>query len=232
MPVRRPCFRRPFPWPRPCTTSFPPEAMPPVKVHWYDGGLLPAVPTSWRKPRPGSRGRHHLRGGQGKMLVEGWGGEKPRLIPEPGQGLRPAAQDPAAFDRPPRGMDSGLQDGLAHLGLRLCRSAHGGGAAGERVHSQWRCEVEVGQPESEDHGRPGRQQACSLPIPRGVELVSKRKALADRSRPAASRPGDRALARNNRPCRVAWEAAVALFSRCQRSVGSIQPVMPNQRRQR
>ena len=57
--------------------------MPPITLHWYDGGIMP--------PRPDELGdEHELKrwdgvifvGDKGKMLVEGWGGESPRLIPE------------------------------------------------------------------------------------------------------------------------------------------------------
>ena len=53
-------------------------------------------------------------GDKGKMLVEGWGGHSPRLIPEQRmQRLPAAAQDLAAFHRPSPGMVAGLQEGHA-----------------------------------------------------------------------------------------------------------------------
>jgi predicted dehydrogenase len=58
--------------------------MPPVKLHWYDGGLLPARPDELDEderqldPEDGII----FVGDKGKMLVTGWGGERPRLIPE------------------------------------------------------------------------------------------------------------------------------------------------------
>jgi hypothetical protein len=57
---------------------------PPVKVHWYDGGILPARPDELDEderqldPEDGII----FVGDKGKMLVTGWGGEHPRLIPE------------------------------------------------------------------------------------------------------------------------------------------------------
>jgi hypothetical protein len=58
-------------------------SLPAVQLHWYDGGLLPARPDELEE------GRHLngedgilLVGDKGKMLVEGWGGHSPRLIPE------------------------------------------------------------------------------------------------------------------------------------------------------
>ncbi|MFB3906736.1 MAG: Gfo/Idh/MocA family protein [Acidobacteriota bacterium] len=57
--------------------------MPAVTVHWYDGGLLPARPEELEDGRelPKEDGLLFV-GDKGKMLVLGWGGESPRLIPE------------------------------------------------------------------------------------------------------------------------------------------------------
>jgi predicted dehydrogenase len=57
--------------------------MPPVKLHWYDGGIMPPRPDELAegeelKPWDGCI----FVGDKGKMLVDGWGGESPRLIPE------------------------------------------------------------------------------------------------------------------------------------------------------
>ena len=56
---------------------------PAVKLHWYDGGLMPPRPKELEEDRELNREDGViLVGDKGKMLVEGWGGEKPRLIPE------------------------------------------------------------------------------------------------------------------------------------------------------
>jgi predicted dehydrogenase len=57
--------------------------MPPVTLHWYDGGILPARPEELDPGRelPRDDGIIFV-GDKGKMLVEGWGGHSPRLIPE------------------------------------------------------------------------------------------------------------------------------------------------------
>ena len=56
---------------------------PPVKVHWYDGGMLPARPEELEPDRDLDPEDGILFvGDTGKLLVEGWGGERPRLIPE------------------------------------------------------------------------------------------------------------------------------------------------------
>src|SRR5215475_10742558 len=57
--------------------------LPPVKMHWYDGGMLPPRPEELGEDRELKRYDGIIFvGDKGKMLVEGWGGERPRLIPE------------------------------------------------------------------------------------------------------------------------------------------------------
>ena len=57
--------------------------MPPVALHWYDGGIVPARPVELEDSRELNREDGVIFvGDHGKMLVEGWGGESPRLIPE------------------------------------------------------------------------------------------------------------------------------------------------------
>ena len=68
--------------------------LPAAKVHWYDGGLLPPRPEELEDGRELNREDGILFVGEkGKMLVEGWGGESPRLIPE--SAMR-------AYKRPPK----------------------------------------------------------------------------------------------------------------------------------
>jgi predicted dehydrogenase len=56
---------------------------PPVTLHWYDGGLVPPRPEELEDGRILNREDGILFVGvKGKMLVEGWGGHSPRLIPE------------------------------------------------------------------------------------------------------------------------------------------------------
>ena len=56
---------------------------PPVQLHWYDGGMVPPRPEELEKGRELDREDGILFvGDKGKMLVEGWGGHSPRLIPE------------------------------------------------------------------------------------------------------------------------------------------------------
>ena len=56
--------------------------MPPVKVHWYDGGMLPERPAELEENRElDAEDGIIFVGDRGKMLVKGWGGEHPRLLP-------------------------------------------------------------------------------------------------------------------------------------------------------
>lgn len=57
--------------------------MPPVKLHWYDGGMLPERPAELEVNRElDPEDGIIFVGDKGKMLVTGWGGEHPRLLPE------------------------------------------------------------------------------------------------------------------------------------------------------
>jgi predicted dehydrogenase len=68
--------------------------MPAVKLHWYDGGLLPERPEELEDDRAlDPEDGIIFVGDKGKILVEGWGGEKPRLIP---------ASKQKAFTPPPK----------------------------------------------------------------------------------------------------------------------------------
>ena len=57
--------------------------LPPVKLHWYDGGLLPARPDELEEERDlDAEDGIIFVGDKGKMFVAGWGGERPRLLPQ------------------------------------------------------------------------------------------------------------------------------------------------------
>ena len=57
--------------------------MPPVKLHWYDGGIMPPRPEELAEGEELKRWDGCIFvGDKGKMLVDGWGGESPRLIPQ------------------------------------------------------------------------------------------------------------------------------------------------------
>jgi predicted dehydrogenase len=57
--------------------------LPPVTLHWYDGGMLPERPAELEENRElDPEDGVIFVGDKGKMLVTGWGGEHPRLLPE------------------------------------------------------------------------------------------------------------------------------------------------------
>ena len=66
--------------------------MPPVKLHWYDGGLLPERPEDLEPERKLPESGTIFVGDKGKMWCETYS-ESPRLIPESAM---------QAFQRPPR----------------------------------------------------------------------------------------------------------------------------------
>jgi predicted dehydrogenase len=66
--------------------------LPPVKVHWYDGGLLPERPADLEPDRRMPESGTIFVGSKGKMWCETYS-ESPRLIPETAM---------QAFTRPPR----------------------------------------------------------------------------------------------------------------------------------
>jgi predicted dehydrogenase len=74
--------------------------LPPVTLHWYDGGLLPERPGEMEEqseldPEDGII----FVGDKGRILVEGWGGEHPRIL-QGGKGkYRRPPPDPGALDR-------------------------------------------------------------------------------------------------------------------------------------
>ena len=122
--------------------SFPARGdMPPVKLHWYDGGILPERPDELEPERKLPESGTIFVGDKGKMWCETYS-ESPRLIPEsamtaftprppktlprvPGRAERPreelARRDPA--------------EGPGGLELRLRRAVH----RGRCCSATWRC---------------------------------------------------------------------------------------------
>jgi hypothetical protein len=66
--------------------------MPPVKLHWYDGGILPERPDELEPERKLPESGTIFVGDKGKMMCETYS-EGPRLIPETAM---------TAFTRPPK----------------------------------------------------------------------------------------------------------------------------------
>jgi predicted dehydrogenase len=73
-----------FPFAALIRMNFPARGkMSPVKVTWYDGGLMPPTPEDLEPDRKINQSGHGILfiGDKGKILAGGWGGS-PRLIPE------------------------------------------------------------------------------------------------------------------------------------------------------
>lgn len=60
------------------------DSMPAVSLHWYDGGLRPARPRDLEDQATLSREDGLIFvGDKGTMVVSGWGGHSPRIVPVP-----------------------------------------------------------------------------------------------------------------------------------------------------
>ena len=101
--------------PNACTVlyEFPARGnLPPVKLRWYDGGIMPPRPDELDEDRDLKRYDGIIFvGDKGKMLVDGWGGEKPRLLP--------AARD-KDYQRPPKTLPRSV--GHHKEWLQACRT--------------------------------------------------------------------------------------------------------------
>ncbi|MEK7993798.1 MAG: Gfo/Idh/MocA family oxidoreductase [Planctomycetota bacterium] len=97
------------------------QDMPAVKLHWYDGGILPARPEELEENRELSAEDGLIFvGDKGKMYVEGWGGNSPRLIPEAKM---------KAYEPPPKPLPRSI--GHHKEWIAACK-AGSGGTAGTR----------------------------------------------------------------------------------------------------
>ncbi len=114
--------------------------MPPVKLTWYDGGLLPNRPDELGEEQLNKGGGALLVGSKGKLLHDTYG-LNPRLLPKslhdsfgkPPQKLpfrQAAAKTPPHIGRAPRAKLGGCRQGQDRslLSLRVCRALDGGDA--------------------------------------------------------------------------------------------------------
>ncbi len=94
------------------------EGMPPVKLHWYDGGIMPEQPADLEPGRDarklGSDGSGTLFVGDKGTLVCGCYGGSPRLIPETKM---------KEFERPPKTLPriDGGKDGHERNWIQACK---------------------------------------------------------------------------------------------------------------
>jgi hypothetical protein len=84
---------------------------PPLTLHWYDGGMMPARPRGLEDQARLSREDGLIFvGDQGTLLVSGWGGHSPRLIP---------LSRMQAYKRPPKTLPRSL--GHYQEWIRACK---------------------------------------------------------------------------------------------------------------
>ncbi len=102
---------------------------PAVTLTWYDGGKLPPRPRDLPEGTSLSDNGIYFVGDKGTLVCGGWSGP-PTLYPEsPPQGIPSARADDPPLDRPPPGMDQGVQGSQARGrqgGLRLLGPFHRG----------------------------------------------------------------------------------------------------------
>ena len=163
--------------------SFPERGdMPPVKLHWYDGGLLPERPEDLEPERKMPESGTIFVGDKGKMWCETYS-ESPRLIPETAmQAFQRPAEDPAAGAGGPGRTREELArrdppEGPGRVALRLRRAVHRGRAARQRVAALSGPAAPVGRAEHEGHQPAGGQSV--RPAHRTAAAGRSRSLLAD-----------------------------------------------------
>ena len=83
------------------------EGMPPVKLHWYDGGILPERPEELEPERTLTQSGTIFVGDKGKIIC-GQYGENPRVIPE--SKMREYKRPPRTIPRIEKGSEGHEQD--------------------------------------------------------------------------------------------------------------------------
>ena len=147
--------------------------MPPVKLHWYDGGLLPELPDELEPGRKLPESGTIFVGDKGKMWCETYS-ESPRLIPETAmQAFQRPAEDSAAC---PRGAGRTRKElarrdpaeGPGRLELRLRRAVHRERPARQRRAALSRPASPLGLGDHEGHQHAGRRPVHPAQLPSGL----------------------------------------------------------------
>ena len=99
------------------------EDMPPVTLHWYDGGLRPPMPEELEKDGEEMPDEGLLFVGDKGKILAGFSGGEPRLIPE---------SKMKAFKKPPETLPRPI--GELEQWLRACKGGEPSGANFERIY--------------------------------------------------------------------------------------------------
>ena len=160
--------------------SFPARGnMPPVKLHWYDGGLLPERPEDLEPERKLPESGTIFIGDKGKMWCETYS-ESPAAHSGVGDDrvLRAPAEDVASRSRRPRRTRKELAgrdpaEGPGGLGLRLRRPVHRGGAARKRRPALPRHATDLGWTVDDDRQRARSQSVRAAHLSPGLVALAE-----------------------------------------------------------
>ena len=153
--------------------------LPPLKLTWWDGGMMPPRPEGLEPDE--ELGRQRRRRGlsrrQGSFDLRLLRAAPARV--SGGEDARFAAETPnlgpdSRRDRWPRkGLGAVVQRRRARqLEFRLLRSAHRDGADGQPGGAFSQPAVALGRPEPASHQRQGRQCVCAAEISRGLDTLT------------------------------------------------------------
>jgi predicted dehydrogenase len=164
--------------------------LPPVRMTWYEGGLMPAtparMPTGERLPDNGVL----YVGSKGHMYHSSHGG-MPQLLPrELHEAAAESPPDDAPLRRPLRRMGRCLQRRTGRrVKLRLRRPDDRNRPARRPVAPRPRHPARMGQRESESHQRPGTESVRAHGVPRRIFVVAKAESRKRRADRVAAKPG-------------------------------------------
>lgn len=99
------------------------EDMPPVALHWYDGGLRPPIPEELEKDKQEMPDEGLLFVGDKGKLLAGFAGDDPKLIPQ---------EKMQAFVKPPETLPRPI--GELEQWIRACQGGPESGASFENVY--------------------------------------------------------------------------------------------------
>ena len=147
--------------------------MPPVKLHWYDGGLLPELPDDLEAGRKLPESGTIFVGDKGKMWCETYS-ESPRLIPE--SAMQAFQRPPKTLPRVPEGragheknwLDAIRTKGQAVSNFDYAGPVHRDRPAGQRRDALSRRAAAVGHGGHEGHQHAGRRAVRAAQVPSGL----------------------------------------------------------------